>query len=369
MSWRGTEGGIAAARQKHKVVMTPGNYCYFDHYQGFPACEPLAIGGFTPIEKVYSFNPVPSELSKEEQQFIMGAQANLWTEYITSSKMVEYFALPRMATLAEVLWTTQENKNLNSFLTRLQPHIAYLQSQNLNCSNTIYNIDFKLKKDSLTQQYSLNLENLLFDKKATQEGDYISYSINNETPKIYIHAIALSKSQTITAQYFRNKKAIGKNCSFNYTQHKAIGKQVQFKTEPSESYNKACLTDGLTGNHPRINNEWLGWSGKNMEATLKTDDLNTINSIQIGFLQQEHDWIYLPEKVELFTSKNGKKFKPLDYQLEKTTEFGRVNYIFKIKSVHTKYIKIKAICTPIITKEKPGSGNKAWLFVDEIILD
>ena len=82
MSWRGTEGGIAAAKQKHYVVMSPGSQCYFDHYQGNPKNEPIAFGGYTPVEKVYSFNPTPKELSPKEAKYIMGAQANVWTEYI-----------------------------------------------------------------------------------------------------------------------------------------------------------------------------------------------------------------------------------------------------------------------------------------------
>ena len=90
MSWRGTEGGIAAAKQKHYVVMTPGSHCYFDHYQAKPENEPLAIGGFTSLEKVYNFNPMPEELTTEEKKYILGAQANVWTEYILTPEQVEY---------------------------------------------------------------------------------------------------------------------------------------------------------------------------------------------------------------------------------------------------------------------------------------
>ena len=84
MSWRGTEGGITAAKQKHFVVMTPGSHCYFDYYQGDPKSEPWAIGGYTTVEKVYSFNPTPTELTQEESKYILGAQANVWTEYMLS---------------------------------------------------------------------------------------------------------------------------------------------------------------------------------------------------------------------------------------------------------------------------------------------
>jgi hexosaminidase len=137
MSWRGTEGGIAAAKQKHYVVMSPG--CYFDHYQSEDKeNEPLAIGGFTDVEKVYSFEPVPEELNEEEQQYILGAQANVWTEYILDPKHVEYMIFPRMIALSEVLWSTKENRNYEDFLNRLNAYRNYLDSEGINYANHVF---------------------------------------------------------------------------------------------------------------------------------------------------------------------------------------------------------------------------------------
>ncbi|MEO7927019.1 MAG: beta-N-acetylhexosaminidase [Saprospiraceae bacterium] len=122
MSWRGVQGGIDAAKAGHDVIMTPGDYCYFDHYQGDRATEPLAIGGFTPLEKVYSFEPVPAELTLAETKHILGAQGNVWTEYIDTPEKVEYMAYPRAIALAEVLWTPPAKKNWTEFSTRLARH-------------------------------------------------------------------------------------------------------------------------------------------------------------------------------------------------------------------------------------------------------
>jgi len=119
MSWRGTEGGIAAARQGHDVVMTPGSHLYFDHYQAAPENEPMAFGGFTPVKKVYSFEPTPGELTEEQKKHILGAQANVWTEYIKTSDQVEYMVLPRMSALAEVVWTPAEDRDWEDFKIRL----------------------------------------------------------------------------------------------------------------------------------------------------------------------------------------------------------------------------------------------------------
>jgi len=133
MSWRGTEGGIAAAKQKHNVVMSPGKPCYFDHYQSKnKLTEPLAIGGFNPLDSVYNYNPTPKVLNEQEAQFIMGAQGNVWTEYILNEKQVEYMAVPRMIALAEVLWTLPENKNFQNFVLRLNKNKSILDMWQIN---------------------------------------------------------------------------------------------------------------------------------------------------------------------------------------------------------------------------------------------
>ncbi len=132
MSWRGIKGGIEAAKAKHDVIMTPTDYCYFDYGQGDPANEPLNIGGYLPLEKVYSYDPVPKELTADEQKYILGAQANIWTEYLPTPASVEYMAFPRMLALAEVAWSTPENKNFADFSKRLSANFAYLDKQNVN---------------------------------------------------------------------------------------------------------------------------------------------------------------------------------------------------------------------------------------------
>ena len=121
MSWRGMDGGVAAAQQGHEVVMTPTDYCYFDYYQAQEG-EPPGIGGFLPLEKVYSFEPVPDVLMPDQRRMILGGQGNVWTEYIPTPEHAEYMALPRMAAMAEVLWSPKDQRSLNGFLRRMQVH-------------------------------------------------------------------------------------------------------------------------------------------------------------------------------------------------------------------------------------------------------
>jgi hexosaminidase len=133
MSWRGIAGGIEAAKQKHNVVMTPGKPCYFDHYQSKDKTkEPLAIGGFNPLDSVYAYNPTPKSLTADEAKYILGAQANVWTEYLTHFSSVEYMSMPRMSALSEVLWTMPENKNYKNYLIRLKKHSLVLDKMKVN---------------------------------------------------------------------------------------------------------------------------------------------------------------------------------------------------------------------------------------------
>ncbi|MPN21601.1 hypothetical protein SDC9_168981 [bioreactor metagenome] len=136
MSWRGEEGGISAAGQQHYVVMTPGSHCYLDHYQGDKETEPLAIGGYTPLEKIYGYEPVPAALSDDNAKYIMGAQGNVWTEYMASATHVEYMVYPRAAALSEVLWSPKESRDYSSFMKRMKTMIRRYKSIGLNfCPN------------------------------------------------------------------------------------------------------------------------------------------------------------------------------------------------------------------------------------------
>jgi len=166
MSWRGMSGGIEAARMGHDVIMTPGSHCYFDHYQHNPSTEPLAIGGLTTLSKVYSFEPVPEDLNQQEARHIIGAQANVWTEYLPTPDNITYMILPRMAALAEVLWSPAEKKDWTGFYDRLPWHLEYYESRGLN--------------------YSKAVNNPMLIRKPAPDGGYW-YSAQSEIPDAIIH--------------------------------------------------------------------------------------------------------------------------------------------------------------------------------------
>ena len=158
MSWRGEAGGIEAARSKHMVVMTPGSHVYFDHYQGAPEFEPLAIGGYTPLEKVYSYEPTPPELNADEAKYIMGAQANVWTEYMKTPAYVEYMVFPRLSALSEVLWSPKEKRDWTDFKTRLPKQLKRYDERGINYSKTIFKPYYEEVLDSASNKLSVAIK-------------------------------------------------------------------------------------------------------------------------------------------------------------------------------------------------------------------
>ncbi len=187
MSWTGEAGGIAAARQNHNVIMTPGSAgLYFDHAQGKSILEPLSIGGNSTYQKVYGYNPVPAVLTPDQQPRIIGVQANLWTEYIATEQKVEYMLLPRLLALSEIAWTPLANKSLADFELRLPHHLAWLDKNG---------ITYRVPKaigamDTVSIGTQLNV-----DLKPSTEGAKIYYTIDGykpgETAALYDHPFKL----------------------------------------------------------------------------------------------------------------------------------------------------------------------------------
>lgn len=141
MSWRGEEGGIAAASQNHDVIMTPGKWVYLDYYQDTSKTEPLAIGGYLPVSKVYSYEPIPPQLTPEQAQHILGVQSNVWTEYMKTSDYVEYMVYPRACALAEVAWSSRENRDYGDFVKRFAVHAKRLDDWHVNYARHILKED------------------------------------------------------------------------------------------------------------------------------------------------------------------------------------------------------------------------------------
>lgn len=157
MSWRGTKGGIAAAKMGHPVVMTPTSHMYFDYFQGEPYLEPFAIWGHTPLRKVYGYEPIPEELTPEERQYVWGVQGNLWSEFIHSSEKNEYMTYPRGAALAEIAWSNPESKDWEDFKRRMEEQYKRYEEKGINYSRSAYQVYFEVADDISNNKSTVNL--------------------------------------------------------------------------------------------------------------------------------------------------------------------------------------------------------------------
>ena len=369
MSWRGTEGGIEAAKQNHNVIMTPGEYCYFDHYQGDPRTEPIAIGGYTTIEKVYSFEPTLRELTIEQQKYILGAQANVWTEYIIEPEKVEYMVFPRICALAEVLWTPAEKKNYSDFKDRLKKHFEILDLMKINYSKAIYDLSVKYKQAS-------DKNGIAVEINAPFSNSVIRFTTDGSEPDLksnkYSNLINLENSCTLKAAYFENNIKQGNTFIQEFKINKATGQNITLLNQPKKRYGVGgvfSLVDGVSGRLPWSGRDWLGFLGDDLDATIELKKNVEISKVIIDVLSAEQNWIYLPKEIEIFISSDGVKYKSIKkVYMDYIKNFER-NVEINFEKVNAKFVKVIAKNFGKIPAGKPGEGTDAWLFVDEISIE
>ena len=365
MSWRGAEGGIKAAKSKHKVVMCPGSFCYFDHYQGTPKNEPLAIGGYTTIDKVYSFNPIPLGLSLDEQKNIIGAQANLWTEYIQTPEEAEYMLFPRICALSEVLWNGKE-KNYNEFKNRLIEHFKLLDLYKISYSKAIYEIKTSAQPNKKGVQLELHEDFPELEIYYTIDGNEPNISSNK-----YKDPIVIEEDKTVKATCYKNGIKFGNTIEQSFTISKSTGKNISLKNPPDASYNYGgpfTLVDGIIGKLPWYGKDWLGFKDSNCVAVIDLKKKQDISKVIVDVLRAEASWIYLPKSIEIQVSDNNSNFTTVKtVDAEYITKCGR-SVDITIPVTKTRYVKIIVQNYGIIDSGKQGEGNPAWLFLDEIML-
>jgi hexosaminidase len=190
--------------------MSPNSHLYFDYLQGKASQEPLGIGGYIPLEKVYSYNPTPEELTVEEAKYIKGVQANLWTEYITTTQKVEYMIMPRLAALSEVAWTVPAQKDWNNFKWRMEDQYARYTAKGINYAKTAYNVRQQVVIESAMSKATVTLLTDSFDPQ-------IFYTVDGSEPTPasmqYKKPFDVRRSGTIKAAAFKNGEQIGKTSS------------------------------------------------------------------------------------------------------------------------------------------------------------
>jgi len=371
MSWRGTEGGVAAAKLKHNVVMSPGSHCYFDHYQGDPANEPLAIGGYTTVQKVYSYEPIPVELKPDQHKYILGAQGNVWTEYILTPEHVEYMAVPRMLALAEVLWIPKEKRDEADFIRRLEAEFLRLEGMKVNASKSLYQVRLRLEQGHFPGMVKVNfippVKGAPLSMKWTDDGNWTSGAVPDDLSSTGFEtsqstSMEVCMVDTLDGQVRKKFPVTRLSLAFN----KATAQKITLSEQPHERYNEGgafTLVDGITAQEKRVNTEWLGWR-KGVTITMDLGSEQEISYVGIGALNETYSWIHMPDVVEFLVSSDGKNFTSYGTITQKT-KTGRVAFGVE-KAGKARYVRIVVKHPGNIREGYPGAGEPAWLFLDEI---
>jgi hexosaminidase len=388
MSWRGEQGGIDAAKQNHTVIMTPGNFVYFDHTQTKNE-DSVTIGGFTPVEETYSYEPVPKELPADKSRFVLGAQANVWTEYMKNTRKVEYMIFPRLSALSEVLWSPKEKRKYNDFEKRLPVIFKRYDLWGANYSNAYYDIKASIKPApaNIGLLYTLESKGLGKNSQIRISTDDMKQGAKKpirNADSIYNYVIFQYQKPiliTTSSQYNASlllKKENGKQeecCTLQqkFYLNKATGKKISLTTEPSGTYpgnvGAFGLINGALSGKGFNSREWLGWLGTDMEAVIDLLKPVAVSSVNVHVLNQSQSQIWLPASVEVFTSTDGKTFASAGQSsnFEKDNSgFATGYYKVGFSPVVVRYIKVVAKNHGIIAEGNRFAGSRAWVFADEI---
>lgn len=362
MSWRGEEGGIKAAKAGHKVVMTPGNYVYLDFYQRESKGEPRAIGGFTPLEKTYSYNPSPAALSPEQQQYILGVQGNLWTEYVLDERHAGYMLFPRVLALAEIGWTPQSERSYPDFLRRVNSQLPSLHKRGIN-AYPLKRIAVYSEIDTVKREVALRLSSERTDAE-------IRYTTDGTMPtaqsKRYEgERIASSDSILLVARLFQGGKALDyPEVSYRTDYHLGIGKPISYNCKWNPKYpagGARALVDGLRGTPTYLDGLWQGFT-EPLDVTVDLGETKALRHVFAKFMQEKMQWVYMPHDVELLLSEDGTNWRSLGKRVT-TTDDGDFMPSFETFSFpiaeRARYVRLKAA-------NARSAGH--FIFLDELVI-
>lgn len=371
MSWQGTAGGIKAAQMGHDVIMAPNTYCYFDYYQTSDTRnEPLAIGGCLPVSKVYELEPTAG-LTDKQAKHVLGAQANLWTEYITTTEHVEYMVLPRMAALAEVQWTAAEQKDYRSFQKRVIHLMELYRRNGWNYARHLYDLHADFRPDMEKRQIDVALDVI--------DDAPIYYTLDGSEPTVhstrYTDVLHVDKSVQLRAVAIRpdgKNSELEESVSFN----KATLRPIRFlSVEPYPNYTFAgavTLVDGRIGNDNFATGAWLGFVGGEVSLLIDLQQPTEISRLSLNALTYMNAWIMAPTAITVsvsddnreFTSIAGKQY-PVDTDARKRCI---ETYDLNFETTTTRYVKLSIQPSPALPAGHASEGATPFLFIDEIAI-
>jgi len=367
MSWRGEAGGIAAARQNHNVIMTPGGWVYFDHSQSQNE-DSVTIGGYTPVEKTYSYNPIPDSLTKEQGKYVLGAQGNVWTEYMKNESKVEYMIFPRMSALSEGLWS--QKKDSANFEKRLLKQFKRFDLWKANYSKAYFDLKSAIlpgKTNGVIWRLESKTPKQQVDVSKAKEGG----SDSNKSA-IAKGSLPLPVLITTSGVYTACDIPQHSNClTQKFYINRATGKKITLTTPPSQNYpgdGAFTLVNGVQNEKGLSRSkEVLGFSGDDLEAVIDLGTSETVSNVVVHGLSSGGSWVYAPKSAEVFISSDGKEFSPVGKSENFVAKEGTNGSItVSFSPVAGRFVKLLVKNFGIIPAGYRGAGNKAWLLVDEI---
>lgn len=372
MSWIGESGGIEAAHQHHDVIMTPNTYLYFDYYQSKKVeDEPLAIGGYLPIEKTYNYEPMPKELTEEEQQYIKGVQANLWTEYIPVFSQVQYMVLPRLGAAAEVQWTDPSKKDYKDFLRRVPHLVAVYDCYGWNYATHVYDVNVDMKADTVNHVLNVQL--------STMADDPIYYTLDGQDPTEkslkYTKPFTIDQSvvlKTMAVHPDRTSKISVDTIRFNKATLKPVV-LLQLNESRFSPDGPVVLVDGRNGNHSFDTGAWLTVAGNDLEAVINMQAETILNSASVHVYVRKDAWLFDARGFSVSVSSDNKNYKEVasqEYkQMQESDSDGIIEHELSFDPCKATYVKIKVISEKSMPDWHWDAGKAPFLLVDEIILN
>lgn len=373
MSWRGTKGGIESAKQGHDVVMSPTSNCYFDYYQGIWDFEPLTIGGFLPLKKVYSFEPTPDKLTTDEKKHILGGQANLWTEYQTNPQKAQYMTFPRIAALSEVVWSQKNNRDWNDFANRIVKEMKRYDSAGINYARSVFQV-------SVNPRFIKEKKDLDIELKNELPQAVIRYTLDGTNPttksKKYTKPFVINTTTFIKTGAFIDGKLQGVITEKKFPIHKATGKPIQIKSPYKKvfgKYDEYELTNSIRGSKYYRDGLWQCYECNELEIVVDLDKETPVSKISAGFMQKMDSKIFMPVFVKYSVSNDGKNFNEVgvienDIPLKIPNVIIK-NFAKKISNINTRYIKVNAKNIGTCPEWHQDKGKPALLLIDEIIVE
>lgn len=370
MSWRGSEGGIAAANSGHDAIMVPNSHFYFDYYQSRDIDnEPFGIGGYIPVDKVYSYEPFTKDLAEENRGHILGIQANLWAEYIATEDHIQYMLLPRTAALSEVQWTMPEHKNWDRFLDALPHMIAIYDQLGYNYAKTIYNVQGLVSVNDKKNCVSVELSTLGHDP--------IRYTLDGSEPDenscLYTGPVEIYEGCTLKAVALRDSYKARAYVQ-EFVENKALGRPITLNTDPLPKYRYGApgsLVDGVRGIFSYATGPWVGWLGTPIDVTIDMGGKN-YSKVILGTMVQKGEDIFNPLDLVVLTSDNNVDFTEIG-RIEMAVEGpddpdGLKEYTVEFPETSAKYLRVTSKTLECIPDWHGGRGRKGFTFADEIIV-